>query len=83
MRDPVPVIHPDGAEREEGFVERDPRVLKVLQSAGENVSGQDDMNAGRPEAEECGEKFEVPFEQRYFDALDVRNRYDLILSADD
>ena len=25
----------------------------------------------------------IPFEQRYFDALDVRNRYDLILSADD
>ena len=25
----------------------------------------------------------IPFEQRYFDALDVRNRCDLILSADD
>ena len=24
----------------------------------------------------------IPFEQRYFDALDVRNRCDLILSAD-
>jgi len=68
MRDPVPGIHPNGAEREEGFVERDPGVLKVLQSAGENVSGQDDMNAGRPEAEECGEKFERIFriEHRIF-----------------
>ena len=75
MRDPVPGIHPNGAEREEGFVERDPGVLKVLQSAGENVSGQDDMNAGRPEAEECGEKFERIFriEHRIFAGVG-RNR---------
>ncbi len=68
VHQPLPLIHSDGAEREDGFVERDSGILKVLQSAGENVSGQDDMNAGRPESEERGEKFERIFriEHRIF-----------------